>query len=140
MGVDVLQFLTSPALLNPLSSPLRHRFPLNNPTSDSTRCFSISSGGRGGAGARWHSNSKRLKDYQGFSWDNEIRANDEFGFGGSTKQRIWWSGDPSPWGDEYDVEDEEAGIDGFGSMDGSIAFAWVMKVMFIIFKGYHFGG
>ncbi|KAG5611142.1 hypothetical protein H5410_022423 [Solanum commersonii] len=130
MGSEVLQFLTSPALFNPLSSPLRNRFPLNNSTSNPTRCVSTSSGGRGGAGGRWHSNSKRPKDYQGFSWDDEIRANDkgeEFGFGGSTKQRIWWSGDPSTWGDEYDVEDEEAGIDGFGSMEGSIGLSWVMK-------------
>uniref|UniRef100_M1CSU4 Uncharacterized protein n=1 Tax=Solanum tuberosum TaxID=4113 RepID=M1CSU4_SOLTU len=130
MGSEVLQFLTSPALFNPLSSSLRYRFPLNNSTSNPTRCVSTSSGGRGGAGGRWHSNSKRPKDYQGFSWDDEIRANDkgeEFGFGGSTKQRIWWSGDPSTWGDEYDVEDEEAGIDGFGSMEGSIGFSWVMK-------------
>lgn len=113
MGSDV-QFLTSPALLNPLSSPLRRRFPLNNSTSNSTCCFSTSSGGRG--------NSRRPKDYQGFSWDEDIRANDkgeEFGFG----QRIWWS-------DEYDVEDEEeAGIDGFGIMEGSIGFSWVMKVL-----------
>ncbi|KAK6791788.1 hypothetical protein RDI58_010869 [Solanum bulbocastanum] len=132
MGSEVLQFLTSPALFNPLSSPLRYRIPLNNSTSNSTRCVSTSSGGRGGAGGRWHSNSKRPKDYQGFSWDDEIRANDkgeEFGFGGSTKQRIWWSDDPSTWRDEYDVEDEEAGIDGFGSMEGSIGFPWAMKVL-----------
>ncbi|XP_049389651.1 uncharacterized protein LOC125854214 [Solanum stenotomum] len=132
MGSEVLQFLTSPALFNPLSSPLRYRFPLNNSTSYPTRCVSTSSGGRGGAGGRWYSNSKRPKDYQGFSWDDEIRANDkgeEFGFGGSTKQRIWWSGDPSTWGDEYDVEDEEAGIDGFGNMEGSIGLSWVMKVL-----------
>ncbi|KAL3339505.1 hypothetical protein AABB24_028217 [Solanum stoloniferum] len=132
MGSEVLQFLTSPALFNPLSSPLRYRIPLNNSTSNSTRCVSTSSGGRGGAGGRWHSNSKRPKDYQGFSWDDEIRANDkgeEFGFGGSTKQRIWWSDDPSTWRDEYDVEDEVAGIDGFGSMEGSVGFAWAMKVL-----------
>ncbi|KAF3653169.1 putative ammonium transporter 1 member 2-like [Capsicum annuum] len=111
MGSDVLQFLTCPSLHNPVSSPLLPRFPLNN----STRCSSTSSGCRG------HSNSRRRKDYQGFSWDEEIRANDkgeDFGFG----KRIWWS-------DEYDIEDEEdAGIDGFGTMDASIGFAWVIKI------------
>ncbi|XP_004237512.1 uncharacterized protein [Solanum lycopersicum] len=132
MGSEVLQFLTPPILFNPLSSPLRYRFPLNSTTSNSTRCVPTSSGRWEGAGGRWHSNRNRPKDYQGFSWDDEIRANDkgeEFGFGGSTKQRIWWSCDPSTWGDEYDIEDEEAGIDGFMSMEGSIGFSWVMKVL-----------
>ncbi|MCD7454351.1 hypothetical protein HAX54_024440 [Datura stramonium] len=124
MGRDVLPFLISPALLNPLSSPLRCSFPLNNSASNCTHCFSISSGARGGAAARWHSNSRRPKDYQGFSWDDEIRANDkgeEFGFGSTANQHIWWSGD------EYDIEDEETGFDGFGIMEGSIGSAWVMK-------------
>ncbi|CAN4115218.1 unnamed protein product [Withania somnifera] len=115
MGSDVL-FLSSPAHICPLSSPLRRRFPLNISTLNSTRCLSTSSGDRG------HSNSRRPKDYQGFSWHEEIKPTDrgkEFGFG----QRIWWS-------DDYDVEDEElAGTDGFGITEGSIGFAWVTKVL-----------
>lgn len=121
MGSDVL--------LNPLSSPLGHRFPLNNcnsiPTSNSTRCFSTSSGG-----GRWESNSRRQKEYQRFIFDDELRANfkeDDFGFGSAVKQRIWWSDDSSLWGDDY--EDEEAGFGSFGVMEDSIGFAWVTKVL-----------
>lgn len=124
MGSDVL---------NPLSSPLGHKFPLNNcnsiPTSNSTRCFSTSSGGRGAGGGRWESNNRRQKEYQRFIFDDELRANfkeDDFGFGSAVKQRIWWSDDSSLWGDDY--EDEEAGFGSFGVKEDSIGFAWVTKV------------
>ncbi|XP_060186325.1 uncharacterized protein LOC132615732 [Lycium barbarum] len=104
MGSDVV-------VVNPLSSSsplLRHRFPFNNSTSiNYTRCFS---------------SSRRPKDYPGYSWDKGA----EFGFGSS--KRIWWSDDD----DEYDVEDDEEEearfVDGFGAVEGSIGFAWVIKV------------
>ncbi|XP_059308212.1 uncharacterized protein LOC132059583 [Lycium ferocissimum] len=101
MGSDVV-------VVNPLSSSsplLRHRFPFNNSTSiNYTRCFS---------------SSRRPKDYQGYCWDKGT----ESGFGSS--KRIWLSDDD----DEYDDEEEEARfVDGFGAMEGSIGFAWVIKV------------
>lgn len=86
------------------------------------RCFS---GGRSG-GSRWdwdgNANPNRQSRFSDAYATDECDEESEFGFRNAAKQRVWWSDDVD---EEEDDED-----DGFGILEASIGFDWVLKVVY----------
>lgn len=84
------------------------------------RCFS---GGRSG-GSRWdwdgNANPNRQSRFSDAYATDECDEESEFGFRNAAKQRVWWSDDVDEGEDDED--------DGFGILEASIGFDWVLKV------------
>ncbi|XP_011077066.1 uncharacterized protein LOC105161160 [Sesamum indicum] len=84
-------------------------------------CFS---GGRSG-GSRWdweknvnpRQRSRFTDSYVTDEYDEEF----EYSFRNGAKERIWWS-------DDFGAEDDDEDDEGFGILEASIGFNWVLKI------------
>ncbi|KAL3630976.1 hypothetical protein CASFOL_023960 [Castilleja foliolosa] len=114
MGSQTIQFLTQ------LPIPISNRFVVDRYTNRKTRRHRCLSSGRSG-GSRWdwdkNVSPNRRSRFSDTYVTDDYDEDDEYRSRNSAKQRMWWSDDT------YDEEDE-----GFGILEASIGFDWVLKV------------
>ncbi|GFP95738.1 hypothetical protein PHJA_001718000 [Phtheirospermum japonicum] len=104
----------------PISNSYHRRHVVDNYTNSKTRRHRCLSSGRSG-GSRWdwdkNVNPNRRSRFSDTYVTDDYDEDDEYRSRNTAKQRMWWSDD------SYDEEDE-----GFGILEASIGFDWVLKV------------
>ncbi|CAA0841118.1 Unknown protein [Striga hermonthica] len=119
-----IQFFTQ--LPIPISQNCHRRFLIDDNTNTKSHLHRRFAGGRTGGSRRdWGKDidpNRRSRFSDAYPTD-DYGEEDEREFRKSTKQRKWWSDDFD--GDDDDEEDEE----GFGILEASIGFDWVLKVL-----------